>query len=71
MKIGIFYGSTTGVTEAVAERIAKKLGVASADVHNVGSATAADAVSTTRCCSAPPHGAPASYKTTGTTFSTS
>ena len=44
MKIGIFYGSTTGVTEAVAERIAKKLGVASADVHNVGSATAADAV---------------------------
>ena len=43
MKIGIFYGSTTGVTEAVAERIAKKLGVASADVHNVGSATAADA----------------------------
>ena len=24
MKIGIFYGSTTGVTEAVAERIAKK-----------------------------------------------
>lgn len=44
MKIGIFYGSTTGVTEAVAERIAKKLGVASADVHNVGSATAVDAV---------------------------
>ena len=43
MKIGIFYGSTTGVTEAVAERIAKKLGVASADVHNVGSATAAHA----------------------------
>ena len=43
MKIGIFYGSTTGVTEAVAERIAKKLGVASADVQNVGSATAADA----------------------------
>ena len=43
MKIGIFYGSTTGTTEAVAERIAQKLGVASNDVHNVGSASAAEA----------------------------
>lgn len=42
-KTGIFYGSTTGVTEDVASRIAQRLGVADADVHNVGSASAADA----------------------------
>lgn len=71
MKIGIFYGSTTGVTEAVAERIAKKLGVASADVHNVGSATAADAVGYDALLLGTSTWAPASYKTTGTTFSTS
>ena len=35
-KIGIFYGSSTGYTAEVAERIAKKLGVEMADVHNVG-----------------------------------
>lgn len=35
-KIGIFYGSSTGYTADVADRIAKKLGVALADVHNVG-----------------------------------
>lgn len=38
--IGIFYGSTTGTTEAVANDIAKQLGVASADVHNVADAAA-------------------------------
>lgn len=36
-KIGIFYGSTTGTTEAIASRIAEELGVEAADVHNVGS----------------------------------
>lgn len=41
-KTGIFYGSTTGTTEAVAETIASKLGIDAADVHNVGSASAAD-----------------------------
>lgn len=41
--IGIFYGSTTGNTEAVANEIAATLGVDAADVHNVGS-TSADAV---------------------------
>ena len=40
---GIFYGSTTGTTEAVAEDIAKQLGVASADVHNVADASADEA----------------------------
>ena len=35
MKIGIFYGSTTGTTAEVAGKIAKVMGVASADVHNV------------------------------------
>lgn len=37
---GIFYGSTTGTTEAVAQDIAKQLGVAAADVHNVAGASA-------------------------------
>lgn len=41
-KIGIFYGSSNGTTEDVANRIAEKLGVQSADVHNVGSASPAD-----------------------------
>lgn len=40
---GIFYGSTMGTTEAVAEDIAKLLGVASADVHNVADAAADEA----------------------------
>ncbi len=38
-KIGIFYGSTTGNTENVANTIAEKLGVASSDVHDVSSMT--------------------------------
>ena len=35
-KVGIFYGSTTGATEGVAETIAARLGVASEDIRNVG-----------------------------------
>ena len=38
MKIGIFYGSTTGTTAEVAGKIAKVMGVESADVHNVADA---------------------------------
>lgn len=34
-KIGIYYGSTTGVTEEIAGKIADGLGVDSADVKNV------------------------------------
>ncbi len=34
-KTGIFYGTNTGTTEDVAHRIAKELGVADADIHNV------------------------------------
>lgn len=37
---GIFYGSTTGTTEAVAEDIAKLMRVTAADVHNVADASA-------------------------------
>lgn len=33
--IGIFYGSETGTTADVAKRIARKLGVADADIHDV------------------------------------
>ena len=39
-KIGIFYGSTTGTTEAVAEQIASHLGVGSSEVYNVGNTDA-------------------------------
>ncbi len=34
-KIGIFFGSTTGYTEEVAEKIATRLGVGKEDIHNV------------------------------------
>lgn len=34
-KIGIFYGSTTGTTEEIANQIADKLDVAKADIHDV------------------------------------
>ncbi|CCX76522.1 flavodoxin [Parabacteroides johnsonii DSM 18315] len=40
--IGIFYGSSNGTTESVAKQIAEKLGVKSADIHNVGQASPAD-----------------------------
>ena len=39
---GIFFGSTTGTTESVAARIAERLGVAQADVHNVAAASVED-----------------------------
>lgn len=39
-KIGIFYGSTTGTTESLAEQIASLLGVNTKDVHNVGTTDA-------------------------------
>lgn len=35
MKIGIFYGSTTGTTRKIAETIAERLSVSSDDVHDV------------------------------------
>ncbi len=38
-KTGIFYGSTTGTTESVAEKIADRLGIAKEDIHNVASTT--------------------------------
>lgn len=34
-KTGIFYGSTTGNTENVAEKIATELGIGKEDIHNV------------------------------------
>ncbi|NDV78825.1 flavodoxin [Dysgonomonas sp. 511] len=39
-KIGIYYGSTTGNTQDVAEEIAKQLGVDKADVYDVAKAGA-------------------------------
>lgn len=39
-KVGIFYGSTSGNTQEVAEDIAKKLGVDKADLHDVCKAKA-------------------------------
>ena len=41
MKIGIFFCSSTGTTEDVAERIGKALSVNSSDIHNVTKAEAA------------------------------
>lgn len=37
-EFGIFYGSTTGITADVAQRIAKLLNVADTDIHDVASA---------------------------------
>lgn len=42
MRIGIYYGSSTGATADVAERIAYELGVPSGDVHDISSVNAAD-----------------------------
>lgn len=42
-RYGIFYGSTTGSTEDVAHRIAKRLDISDSDIHNVAS-TAPSAV---------------------------
>ena len=42
--IGIFYGSTTGCTEDVANAIAQHLGVDAADIHNVGTTDATEAL---------------------------
>lgn len=39
-KIGIYYGSSTGTTQEIAEEIAKRLNVNSADVHDVFKADA-------------------------------
>lgn len=39
---GIFYGSTTGNTEELANNIAAKLGVAADNIHNVGESSADD-----------------------------
>lgn len=40
MKTGIFYGSTTGCTEEVANTLAQALGVTPGDIYNVGSTDA-------------------------------
>ncbi|MDR3127306.1 MAG: flavodoxin [Tannerellaceae bacterium] len=41
-KTGIFYGSSSGNTKGVAEKIAKALGIDRADVHDVAKAKAGD-----------------------------
>ena len=38
-KTGIFYGSTNGDTESVANKIAIQLGIGKEDVHNVADTT--------------------------------
>ena len=43
MRTGIFYGSTTGMTESLAAKIAARTGVAQTDVHNVADASADEA----------------------------
>lgn len=41
-KIGIFYGSTTGTSKAVAEQIAAELGVENKDIHDVAESSPSD-----------------------------
>ncbi|MDR2475559.1 MAG: flavodoxin [Bacteroidales bacterium] len=41
-KIGIFYGSSGGNTQQVAQRIAKKLNVGAGDIYDVGKSSASD-----------------------------
>lgn len=41
-KIGIFYGSTTGTTHEVADKIAEKLNVDSADIYDVADCAPSD-----------------------------
>ncbi len=36
-KVGLFYGTYTGITGAVAEKIAKELGEENVDLHNISS----------------------------------
>lgn len=40
--IGIFYGSSTGTTEAIARKIAQLLDVANDDIHNVADSAPSD-----------------------------
>ena len=42
MKTGIFYGSATGTTAQIAEKIGKLLNVDSADIHDVAKAAPSD-----------------------------
>ncbi len=42
MKVGIFYGSTTGTTERIAGEIAKAMGVPTEDVHDVAKSRPSD-----------------------------
>jgi flavodoxin I len=37
-KTGVFFGSSSGTTEEVAQRIANQLGIAATDIYNVGDA---------------------------------
>ena len=64
MRTGIFYGSTTGMTESLAAKIAARTGVAQTDVHNVADASADEAEGYGRR-----PGAAANCRTTGTIFS--
>ena len=65
---GIFFGSTMGTTEAVAADIAKQLGVADADVHNVADTPAGEVQKYDLLVLGSRRGAQASCRTTGTAF---
>lgn len=41
-KIGIFYGSSTGLTASIAEKIHEKLGAENADLHDIRESTPKD-----------------------------
>ena len=67
-KIGIFYGSSTGSTSEVAQRLAKALG-AEANVYDVAGADAADAAASMSSSSVPLRGVSVTSRTTGKTSS--
>ena len=69
-KIGIFYGSSTGSTSEVAQRLAKALG-AEANVYDVAGADAADAAAFDVLLLGSSRGVSVTFRTTGKTSSPS
>ena len=70
-KIGIFYGSSTGTCEDLANRIAGKLGVPAADVYSADKLTADKVKVIAYSAWATLPGATATFRTIGMTVSRS
>lgn len=66
-KTGVFYGSSTGTCEELANQIAEKLGVSSTDVHSVDKMTADKIKEYEVLVLGPPLGETANCRATGMT----